>query len=397
MKAFCLATGTRIAPFGDDVRESMINGRTLAEEQVAALEAAGLEPVQEAPSGEPYLLYSDRTWFTVDAIRRLVTCGEGRFRAADSSWSDWTGAQQQTPEPGLYELAIVQGEPAFDAVEPLDIELDLRDMALEVRHKALGHALDKAVRVGPAMVHQLDHWSHIVRINQLALIARMEEARQDWEASGFFGRVVSLIKLLLKARSLNGWRIARNLSELGRDVSIHPTAVVEFSSLGDGCEIGPHAVVRGSVLAAGVKVDSHGVVNASVLGTGSQVGRYGHVNLCTLYPGAMVSAGDGFQASVFGRDAFIAWGSTILDLSFGSSIKVERDGPGSDRVDSGQHFLGAAIGHEAKVGHGVKIGYGVSVPNQALLVDDGELLRDWADAPVGEAVVIRNGVAVPRR
>ena len=397
MKAFCARSDTRIAPFGDDVAETMIDGRTLAEVQASVLEAAGCTPVTDPPDGEAYLLYSDRTWFTAEAVRRLVRLGEGRFRANDESWCAWTGAQQSTPAPGVYELAVVRGPPSFEDAAPIDVEMGLRDLDLNVRQRAFAKAGQRAVRVGPAMVHQVHHWTHIIRINQLSLLARAEEARLEWESAGWLKRAAIAIRLLWKLKTLNPRRIPGRLSEIAANASIHPTAVVEFSIIGDGCDIGPHAVVRGSVLADGVKVDSHGTVNASVLGVGAHVGRYGHVNLCSLYPGAMVSSGSGFQSSVFGRDSFMAWGSTVLDLSFGSSIKVEVDGPGSERVDTQEHFMGAAIGHDAKVGNGVKIGFGVAVPNDALLVDGGEMLREWGDAPVGEAVAIRSGKPEPIR
>lgn len=397
MKAICLPTPTCIAPFGDPVSDTLVDGRTLAAAQVAALEAAGCIKVDAPPVGEPYLLYSDRTWFTAEAVRRLVAAGTGRFRAGDPSWFDWSGPQQDVEEPGVYELAVVIGAPTFDSVDPVDVDMSLRDLDLNVRQKALQQAGQRHVRVGPAMVHQVDHWTHIIRVNQLALLARAEEAKLDWDGAGWLQRLWILLCLVVRVRSLDKGRIARRMCEVGQDVDIHPSAVVEFSILGDGCEIGPNAVVRGSVLAAKCKVDSHGTVNASVLGEGAHVGRYGHINLCTLYPGAMVSSGGGFQSCVFGRDAFMAWGSTILDLSFGSTIKVEIDGPGSERVDTQELFMGSAIGHGAKIGHGVKIGYGVTVPNEAFIVDGGELLRSWGDAPVNEAVVVRNGVPTPVR
>ncbi|MEC8194708.1 MAG: hypothetical protein VX127_18370 [Myxococcota bacterium] len=397
MKAFRAHSDTRIAPFGDDVSETMVDGRTLAEVQASVLAAAGCTPVDHPPADEPYLLYSDRTWFTAEAVRRLVRLGEGRFRAKDDAWFAWTGAQQSTPAPGVYELAVVRGAPSFENAEPVDVEMGLRDLDLNVRQKAFAKANERTVRVGPAMVHQVHHWTHIIRINQLALLARAEEARFEWESAGWLKRAAMALRLLWKLRTLNPGRIPGRLSEVGENASVHPTAVVEFSIIGEGCEIGPHAVVRGSVLAAGAKVDSHGTVNASVLGVGAHVGRYGHVNLCSLYPGAMVSSGSGFQSSVFGRDSFMAWGSTVLDLSFGASIKVEVDGPGSERVDTQEHFMGAAIGHDAKIGNGVKIGFGVAVPNNALVVDGGEMLREWGSAPVGEAVVIRSGKPEPIR
>jgi len=397
MKAFCVNTAEKVAPFGELSCQMAVDGTTLAEVQHAALEAAGLELVATPPQSEPYFLFSDRTWFTADLVRQMCRAGTGRLVVRDSGWLEWTSAQQKLSAPGTYELAVTEGEPGFDALEPIPLELEFRDLELPSMHDSFAHAADKSIRVGTAMVHQLDHWSHIIRINQLGLLARMEDARAEWEQAGVIGRLFKIIALLWRARSLNGAKIAASLSERGDKVQVHPTAVVEFSELRDGCEIGPHAVVRGSVVGPGAKVDAHAVVNASILGAGARIGRYGHVNLCTLFDGAMVSAGDGFQVSVFGRNSFVAWGSTILDLSFGGSVKVESDGPGSERVDSGLYFLGAAVGHRAKIGHGVKIGYGVSIPNDALLVDDSDLLREWGDGPLDAPAVIRGGRAVSRK
>jgi carbonic anhydrase/acetyltransferase-like protein (isoleucine patch superfamily) len=395
MKAFCLNTATNVAPFGGPVGEMAIGGLTLAEVQNLALVAAGFERVDTPPSEGAYLLFSDRTWFTSDLLRQLAGAGPGRLRVLDEGWQAWTKAQQKLEEPGLYELGICEGAPSFEAMKPLDLALEFHEMALGELHPSFSHAVKNPIRMGAAMVHQIDHWSHLVRVNQLSLGVRMEEARADWDGASFVGKAWRLFKILLKARSLNGWKIAASLSEYGKNTTVHPTAVVEFSVLMDGCEIGPHAVVRGSVIGEGAVVDSHAVVNASSMGAGSKVGRFGHINLCTLFAGSMVSTGDGFQVSVFGRDSFVAWGATVLDLSFGSPIKVEVDGGGRESV--GHHFLGAAIGHRAKIGHGVKIGYGVAIPNDVLLVDKADVLTRWGDGPLDQPAIVRDGVAVARK
>ena len=119
----------------------------------------------------------------------------------------------------------------------------------------------------------------------------------------------------------------------------------------------------------------------STLGEGSHVGRYGMVNLCTAWPGARISHGDGFQGCVFGRDSFVAWGATILDLSFGREVQVL---DGGAWTSSGHHFLGAAIGHEVCVGNGVRINHGMEIPNGVTLVADADsVLRRWPEACAG--------------
>jgi len=396
MKAFCVQTDTQIAPFGGSVGQVTVAGKPLVDVQREALDAAGFELVSSPPASEPYLLFSDRTWFTSALLERIKRAGQGRLRINDPDWMAWSGPLNSWDEPGVYELAVRVGEPSFEGLSHLNLDVEFRAMDLNVAHSSFEHANQNPV-VSSAMALQLEHWSHLVRVNQLVLAARMEAAREDWEQAGLLGKLWRVLKVIFRARSTDGWKIASALTERGQKVSIHPTAVVEFSVLHDGCEIGPHAVVRGSIVGAGAVIDSHAVVNASVLGAGSRVGRFGHVNLCTLFPKAMVSSGDGFQMCVFGEESFVAWGATVLDLSFGQTIKVEQGGPGSAILDSEAYFLGAAIGHRARIGHGVKIGYGVAIPEDALLVDDTDFLRRWGEGPMGEPAIVRDGEAVAKK
>jgi len=396
MNAFCVRTSTRIAPFGDSVGDVRVGAKSLAASQEEALKAAGFMLVEEAPTSGPVLLFSDRTWFTSGVLNALRDTGHGRVRIEDAGWLAWLDPLQDMPESGVYELGISEnGVVPFSDLPPVSVEVEFTDLSLDAPHPSMAHAYARPFRVGPAMVQQVDHWSHIVRANHLFLAARMEEARQDWEGAGFFGRILRVLGILWRARSLNGWKIASAMTERGKDVKVHPTAVVEFSVLHEGCDIGPHAVVRGSVVGAGAKVDAHANVNASIVDEGAKVGRYGFLNLCTVYPGAFISSGDGFQASVFGQESFVAWGATILDLSFGAAIKVEQDGPGSPRIDSGHHFLGAAIGHRAVLGQGVKVRYGASIPNGGMLVDGSMQLREWGEAHIDGPAVVVDGRAVP--
>ena len=46
-------------------------------------------------------------------------------------------------------------------------------------------------------------------------------------------------------------------------------------------------------------------------------------------------------------------------------MKVQKDGAW---VDSGQRFLGAAVGHGAILGNAVRINYGVAIPNNTTIV-----------------------------
>jgi len=400
VKAVRIPTGAPLAPFDDPPAALRVLDRPLAEVQARALAAAGLELVAEPPGDAPWLAFSDRTWFTPELLRRLrAATGDapGRLRVTDAEFLAATAALQDLAAPGLFELAILPAGPGgFDDAPPVKVDLGLQSQALPGLHPKMQHAA-RPLRMGSAMVHQLDHWTHLLRVNQLALAAHGMAEKAAFDASSWWRKLSRVLGILWRARSLNGYRIARALSDIGPKVDIHPTAVVELCVLGEGVKIGPHAVVRGSVLGPGAVVDEFATVNLSVVGEGAHIGRYAMINLALLLPRAWVSWCNGTQASVIGEEAFVAWGATLLDLSFGAPIKVEHKG---QRVDSGQHFLGVAIGHRAVIAHDVKLNYGVSIPNDAVLVAGAEgLLRAWGDAPVGVPCRVEDGhaVAVKRR
>jgi hypothetical protein len=379
MKAFRVDSETSIQPFGDGARDIPVGGLTLREVQDQALGAAGLERVDSPPT-EPYICYGSQTWFT-PALLRLLMAGEpGRLHVEDEAFWETTGPLQEVSEPGVYALALHPGGSApMDSLPLRTVDLGLRDFEVPPMHPQMAHAM-RPVRVGAAMVHQVDHWTHIVRINQLALAAEAEAAWARWEKAGFLQRSWTLGWLLWRSRGWQRDRILRSLSEVHSSARVHSTAVIEASRLGPGVVVGPMAVVKNSVLAANVHVEEHATVVMSSLGEGSHVGRYGMVNLCTAWPGARISSGNGYQCCVFGRDSFVAWGATVLDLSFGKEVRVLHKG---QWVGSGHHFMGGAIGHRACLGSGVRVNHGMEIPNESVVVAGGDdlLRRRSAEAP----------------
>jgi carbonic anhydrase/acetyltransferase-like protein (isoleucine patch superfamily) len=286
---------------------------------------------------------------------------------------DYTRPLQDVAGQGVarFPVAVLPSGPVdWDRVAALplvEVDPESRPQAVPVDHPAFAEAAKQPVPVTDCMVHTLDHWSHLLRVNLLALVAYVEGERKRFDRSFFLVQGVRILAMVLKARSANPYRVAAALSLRGRNCDIHPTAVVEACRLGDNVQIGPYAVVRGSWLCDGAKVNEHARVNLSVVGPGATVGRDAMVNVSVLMEGALVSAGFGYQACVFGRESFIAMGATAFDLSFGGEIKVRHRG---ERVPSGTHFLGVAYGHRCKIGPHVAIGYGEEVPYDAFLVAD---------------------------
>lgn len=392
MKALLRTTGTHLAPFDEPVGDALVLGQRLQDAQRAALRRAGLEPVESAPANERYLIYSDRCWFTSEAIRRFVALGKpGRVRLTAEPFLRQTGALQT--DAANPELAILEAgqEPGFSA-PPLELDLSFKEVPAPSLHPAMAHASQGAMLMSAALIHGVEHWSHLLRVNLLAMLVQAEQYRMDFDAAPIWKKIWMALEVLWRAGGFTEAKLARGLSRIGKGCKIHPTAVVEACELGDGVEVGPFAMVRACRVGDGAKIEAYGHASLSVIGAGARVGDGAMINLCVLLPGAFVSRGDGFQMSVFGKESFVAVGSTFLDLSFGKTIRVEHRG---ERADSGSHFLGVCLGHRAKVGNGVRVTYGMAIPNDAFLVAGSEnLLRRWTETIDGAATVV-DGVAVP--
>lgn len=390
MIAVRVPTGRTLTPFGDPVADTPILNRPLHAVQAAAVQAAGLTLADTPPADAPYLCFGDSTWFTPPLLRAFAAGGTGRLRVDDADFLRDTAPLQ--PERGRYFLAVrAPGQPpGFDGPDrPMD--LGLRHTPANAPHPAFAHAFRGDVALGPQLVHELWHWSHVPRVNLLALAFEAEATRSAWEAGGLWTRLGLLLPVLWRAKSLHPAALARALLPIPKSARIHPTAVIEACIVGEGVEIGPFACVRGSVLGDGCKVDAYASLNLAVVGPGAQVGRGAMVNLSVLYERAFVSSGGGYQMCVFGRESFVAMTATMLDLSFGRTIRVDTP---EGRADTEGYFLGGAVGHRARIGAGVRIGYGVAIPNDTLVVaPTPDLIRRVEPGAPGEAVSAVDGVA----
>lgn len=395
MKVVVFPSNQRIAPWDDPVAEVQVLGRALRDLMAEEYHRVGLELALEPPTDAPYLLVSDRTWITSAALEAYLAVAQPgqRLKVDNALWLEMTGALQEWAEVGVFEVELKgAGEaPVFSLEQTVTVDFNIEERPAPKEHPALAHAMPESIPFSDACVHQVDHWSHVLRVNWMAISSTFAREGRRFNRKNPLMKFLGLLWIFLKTRSFSKWKYARSLSHIAKTAIVHPTAVVELSVIGEGAEIGPHAVVRGSVVGADVKIEEHAIVNASVLGDRARIGKRGTANLSVLYPEAFIGAGPGHQASIFGRSCFLAWSVTSYDLSFGDPVKVLRNG---ERVSSGTYFLGCAVGHRARIGGHVKLGYGAEVPNDAMVVGDStEVLRAW-EPGIGPHRVV-NGVAKP--
>lgn len=395
MKAIRIALGRPIAPFGEDPGRLPVLGIPLESAQNNALALCDLQLVQETDG--PALVFGDHTWFTPELIRAFLNaCPQSGGRLVlRGPFVEFTRSLQELADGESVGLPIYlspAGNVSLDFLKqlaPVEVDLEVRVHQSPAGHVAFKGVADQPIPVTDKMVHTIEHWTHLHRINLLALMAYAERERRQFERAWWWTKIWRMLGVLLKSRSLNGARLAAALTQRGVGCNIHPTATVEASVLGDGVEIGPYAVVRGSFLASGSQIQEHAQVHLSVVGSGAVVGRTAMARMSVLMAGAQVSKCNGIQASVVGRDAFVAVGATLYDLSFGGPIRVMHRG---ERVSSGTRFLGSCLGHRSKIGPHVRIGYGETIPNDCFIVADPRtLVRDVGEVQSGEPHVLRDG------
>ncbi len=379
-----------LAPFGEGADTLPLLGGTLADAQAAALAAAG---VPDAP-GATTLVYGAHTWFTATLVERLLAHGRPcRLRVANEDWLRLVSPLATDPAHPTLGL-VPEGAPPEALFEQPELEVDagIEPMKMAVPHPAFAHAMGAGMVSGIAVAHDVEHWAHLVRLNGIALAALGRERRLQFDRLPWYAKLWTALGVVWRARGVSEAGLGRALSRIGRGSKVHPTAVVELCELGKGVVVGPNAVLRGVVAGDGAQFEAMAHVTASSIGPRATVGRQAHVALCVLAEGAYVSAGVGHQATLFGRDSFLALGVCTFDLSFGKEITVET---AEGRKGAGTHFLGSAVGHRAKLGAGVRLGYGVAVPNDAFVVAPAaDVLRRWPEGTVGP-VTVANGEAVP--
>jgi carbonic anhydrase/acetyltransferase-like protein (isoleucine patch superfamily) len=234
---------------------------------------------------------------------------------------------------------------------------------------------------------RVDHWAHILRINQIALVAAWMERGQS-----FLGKLWFLWRALVLGFP---WRRGRLLGAVNRvhgKAFVHHTAHVELSVVEAGAHIGANAVVKSSWIGRNAKVDDGAQVNASVLADGAVVASTSVVMGAVLYPEAF-AAQDKMQLAVLGEAAVAFTGSYFYDLNFQGNVRVSHRGK---VVDAGERMLSVCLGPRARVAGGVWVASGREVPAGALVVQppDGVLYKLDEELVTTRMVTVRGKEAV---
>ena len=362
MNVFVQPTGRRIEPFGDPPGDVLIMNRPLSAWQQDALVGAGLTRIEQLEA--PCLVIPDALFTTGGALRAFVDGAAGRDAVLVLKQSIY-GRNSVPVQPRVAEcetgwrfsdIRFVSGRDEA----PVDVVVDPEEhvVSLPLSNQFVGSS---SVEI-PFPKHPLmtiHHWVHILWANQVAgSIELRATPKWKWLFAGLWA--------LLRARSLNRWRLLGKANTIGKNCDIHPTAIIEGSTLGDGVSVGPHARILFSRVGDHAGVMAGAMVEVCTIGERAVISQQTVVRFCVLYPEAIASQYL-MQQCVLGRRAITTGGAFSMDLNFDGPIRVPLDG----RLHTtGTQFLGSAFGHGARIGTGHWLASGRAVPNGAFLIRD---------------------------
>lgn len=402
MRAFRLASGRRIAPFGDPVRELHVATQTIDQWQREACRGAGLELTDVTQLGEisaaPAIVFWDDVFFTEMALRQLVADGPSLKHDVALAFPESPLTRALAP---LSDARVEAGATAFDLfwlTAPPSASEDrarlrerVRPHLVATRERALPVRLPKSDAAEGAIdaplttriVSHVTHWLHILRLSQLSIGGLLlERVRRDpWR----------ILALRWAARRGGPWAAARKLVFVHPTARVHPTADLEAAIIGPECVVRAHAHVHSSVLGRGVDVGDHAAIVGCALADQVQVLRGSYLALCAAMPGGTLSSSK-VQLSLFGRDVFLTWSALLADAKLQGQVRVEHDGA---FVPIGTSFLGGCLGHGVRLGAQVLVAPGRAVPNGVILLGPpGQVAERFPSSAPG-LYVVQDGTVIP--
>ena len=360
MNIYVEPTGRRIQPFDDPIGDTPIKNRPLSAWQREAFFDGGFTVIEELEP--PCLVVPDTVLTTGATLKRFVDGAAGRnavFVLKKSLFGKSTTPIQphvtEVEEGWRFEaIRFVDGAD----VEPIPVVVDPDEVVHSISLPRLYTGSDTIETGMPRYpIMTLHHWVHILWADHFMGGVILRNTPR-WKVA------LGLIWAVIRAFSINKWKVLAKLNMRGPGCDIHPTAVVEGSRLGRDVIVGPHARVLFSTLGDKVVVMPGAQVDFSTLGEKAIVSEESVLRFSVLYPRA-VSSQRLLQYSILGRETVTTNAGYSIDVNFDSEVKVALDGK---LRNTGTRVLGSAYGHRCRIGTGIYIASGRTIPNDYFLI-----------------------------
>lgn len=427
LTAYVLATGRRIAPFGDTVGEVRLGNRSLAEQQDLVFRAIGarVQRVERLPEklDTPSLVLLDDVYLSYVMLEQFVALAHERGSNARLALEKLGGPSNRVALMGVEEVDdglsrklelyglwyVADGDgAASSSAAELSTRLDSTCRPLIVPRQEITEKLRMPkvpgsdqdaveVPVTARVVGHVRHWVHVLRLNQMLIgVSLWDHIRQN---RGRVRRhfIRAFFATLFGDRSLDRRRILARmfggLNVIEEGARIHPTAEVRGSFIGRNARIGAGAKIRSSMIGEGAVITEDACINHSVIGERCLVLRDTYMLGCVAYPESTLSNYK-VQLSVFGRRSFLTASVALVDAKFHGNVKVQHEGK---IEDTGSPFLGVCLGHDVVLGAHVTVQAGRAIPNgYEIVTPPGLVLRELPlGLPQKKPLVVENGTLRP--
>lgn len=368
MKAYVVARGEPLAPFGEKAAALPVGGRPWCQAQTALLARFGLQVVpvaalSEVPDNEDRLVTFDDVYFTRRVLKSLLKLwnkgGRGAVQVGlpkDSVYvAQFSDLLDLPTRDGLclYDLFVLPAQAQLSDAQPLAVAYREKIIQMPIPRQVTGQAHWSHPVTSSVCLH-LEHWVHVLQANRLEVQVQWVDAviQRPWWGAWL------VLKGLWPGRGRLIWRLLARANRIGRNVDIHPTARVEGCLIGDNVTIGAQALVRASIIGDGAVLEDRCNVAYSVVGAGSFVSKYTLIYTSAIFEEANV--GMSMQMCLVGRRAALTPRATPIDVVPGGRVRVQHRGR---VVPVDLPVLGSCYGHDTFVGADLYIGPGRALPN----------------------------------
>ncbi len=366
MRIYRIQTNKTLFAFGDAIGDVPVLNTTLATYQESVCRSAKLsiidmpKPIQNHQSSQGYFEFDESLLFSAAFLSEAVSVAK---RSSQTKHIQFAIAPQQSLQRFSLPVANQQTQWLFPFYYRVPNATDTEVVELKGREFPINNPIPKQiVPTGSYNTHQ-----NPVFAAEIISPFHLLQANVGLNLN----RSNNLLKLLPKClyeRFANPHaRLAmlglKFTNRKGKNCHIHPSAVVEGCILGDNVTIGANAVVRLSIIGDHTFIGDAAVVNYSVIGNHNYVMTGNHLQFCLTYPSVFTIHGP-YQFSVFGKNTAVF---ATINCDIRLDEKTIAIPTANGIVDSQQHLLGIAYGHDAKVGASNIIAAGRIVPNNAIL------------------------------
>ncbi|MEK7652372.1 MAG: hypothetical protein AAB334_00240 [Patescibacteria group bacterium] len=365
MKAYIIKNQIQIEPFFEDSETLLIGNKCLKGLQKESLESLGIIAVffdsnLKIDDDDEYLILDSAIYFTAPLLREFIDKSKKINSPTVCSLKLGVFTNQtivNTQNVKKYEDRIEynifyypQKYLRNQEIKPIVLEND-QDYENLILPEHMYKNSNYPMPVTEKVIIQIDHWANLWTANLMSILSRLASFKK---LSKF-----KLIKLFLKARSSDKWKIASFLNEVGKNNKIHHTAYIEGSTIGNNVTIGAGTVIRESIIGDNCFIGNGVVIEMSVIGEKSTI-LSGHILFCVLYSG-FFSITHAISTSIVGKDSFVGLGAVLTDFRLDNkSINVIKDGL---KVDTGSTLLGCCLGNNVYLGSGCVVAPGRMIPN----------------------------------